>query len=137
MPKPMRTRSVTAQQVRTYLGKAEEFLDAAIAELNADRPIAATSLAIHAAMNAADAVCGTRTGQRAAGQDHDEVLRLLAEAGKDGAALRKDLRRLLPLKTKSEYEPEEVSLSTASKAVERAKRCVTLARRVVGTGSRD
>ena len=55
-------------------GKAEEYAAAAASELEAERHIAATSLAIHAAINAADAVCGSRLGQRAAGEDHDQVL---------------------------------------------------------------
>jgi len=94
---------------------------------------AATSLAIHAAINAADAVCGARMGRRAAGQDHREVLRLLKESGRDGLALEKDLRRLLALKTKAEYEPEGIPLPVALKAVERAQRCVGVARRVVAS----
>jgi hypothetical protein len=116
--------------VRTYARKAEEFARAAASELDAGRAIAATSLAIHAAINASDAVCGARLGKRSAGQDHDEVLAFLSEAGRDGAALEKELRRLLPLKTTAEYEPDEIPVSVARKAVERATRCVTVARRV-------
>lgn len=55
MPKPMRTRPVTGAQVRAYAGKAQEYADAARSELGAHRHIAATSLSIHAAINAADA----------------------------------------------------------------------------------
>jgi HEPN domain-containing protein len=124
---------VTAAQVRGYLAKAEEYAAAASNELEAGRCIAATSLAIHAAINAADAVCGSRLGERAAGQDHDQVLVLLKQAGKDGADVEKDLRRLLPLKTKAEYDPGDIPLSTASKAVDRAQRCVAVARRVLPT----
>ncbi len=113
--------------MRAYVAKAEEY--SAAAELEADHSIAATSLAIHAGINAADAVCGARLGKRAAGQDHDPVLVLLRQAGKDGAAVEKDLRRLLPLKTKAEYEPEDAPRSTAARAVERTSRCVTVARR--------
>ncbi|MEY2431496.1 MAG: hypothetical protein QOC92_1221 [Acidimicrobiaceae bacterium] len=131
VPKQARTRVAGVGQARAYAGKAEEFLAAAIAELKAGRTIAATSLAIHAGINAADALTGMRLGKRAAGQDHDEVLRLLRDAGRDGAALAKDLIRLLPMKTKAEYEPDDVSKSAATKAVERAQRCVAVARRVV------
>jgi HEPN domain len=131
VPKASRTRVVSAVHVRGYIAKAEEYLAAATTELEANRPIAATSLAIHAAINAADAVTGHRIGRRAAGQDHAEVSPLLREAGKDGAELDKDLARLLPLKTKAEYEPDEVRLSEARRAVERANRCVLVARRVV------
>lgn len=119
MPKPGRSRPVSAPQVRSYLGKAEEYFTAATSELDAGRSIAATSLAIHAAINAADAVTGQRTGRRAAGQDHDQVRPLLREAGKDGAELEKDLARLLPLKTKAEYEPDDVPVAEARRAVAR------------------
>ena len=93
---------MSAAQVRSYAAKAEEFAEAA-SDLEAGRNIAATSLAIHAGINAADAVCGARLGQRAAGEDHDQVLVLLRQAGPDGAEVERELRRLLPLKTKAEY----------------------------------
>lgn len=130
MPKTPRTRAVTAAQVRSYLAKATEYAAAAADELKADRGIAATSLAVHAGINAADVVCGARLGIRAAGKDHDQVLELLELAGKDGAVLCKELRRLLPMKTKAEYEPDNIPITAASKAVERARRCVAIAQRV-------
>jgi hypothetical protein len=119
---------VGAAQVRSYVIKAEEYAAAAASELEAGRAIAATSLAIHAAINAADAVCGVRLGKRAAGQDHDQVVHLLQDAGQDGAEVERDLRRLLPLKTKAEYEPDDIPLAEATRAVERAARCVRVAR---------
>lgn len=121
---------MSAAQVRAYAGKADEYVAAAASELEAGRCIAATSLAIHAAINAADAVCGARLGQRAAGEDHDQVLMLLRQAGKDGADIESNLRRLLPLKTKAEYEPDDVAPSVATKAVDRAQRCTAVARHV-------
>ena len=130
MPKPMRTKPVSGAQVRAYAGKAEEYADAAASELEAGRYIAATSLAIHAGINAADAVCGARLGERAAGEDHDQVLTLLRQAGPDGTKVEKELRRLLPLKTKAEYEPDDVAPGVATKAIERAQRCVAVARTV-------
>jgi hypothetical protein len=65
---------MSAAQVRSYAAKAEEFAETA------------TSLAVHAGINSADAVCGARLGQRASGDDHDQVLVLLRQAGPDGAA---------------------------------------------------
>ncbi len=130
MPERGRTRPVSAAQVRAYATKAEEFAEAAASDLEAGRNIAATSLAIHAAINSADAVCGARLGQRAAGEDHDRVLALLRQAGRDGAEVERELRRLLPLKTKTEYEPDDIAPSVAAKAVERAERCTSVARRV-------
>lgn len=111
MPRTPRTRPVTAAAVDAYLRKAEEFLEASEEELAAGRTIAATSLAIHAAINAADVVTGTRLGRRAAGQDHDQVLTLLTEAGPDGGELEKELVRLLPLKTRAEYDPDGIATS--------------------------
>jgi HEPN domain-containing protein len=122
---------VSAAQTRAYLAKAQEYLQAAEQELAENRRIAATSLAIHAAINAADAVTGARLGRRAAGQNHDEVLALLREAGPDGTDLAKDLARLLPLKAKAEYDPDDIAKATAAKAVERARRCVQVAHRAV------
>ena len=121
---------MSAAQARAYVGKAEEYLSAATAELGANRPIAATSLAVHAGINGADAVTGMRLGQRAAGQDHDEAVVLLRTAGPDGMAVAKELARLLPMKTRAEYEPDDIPKSDASKAVERARRIVEVARRI-------
>lgn len=128
--RPMRTRPVTITQMRAYADKAEEYAEAASSELKSERHIAATSLAIHAAINAADAVCGARIGQRAAGENHDLVLTLLQQAGPDGTSVAKDLRRLLSVKTKAEYEPDDIAPGVARKAVERAQRCVVVARAV-------
>jgi len=130
VPRQTRTRPVNAAQARTYVSKAEEYLSAATSELNADRPIAATSLAIHAGINAADLVTGMRLGQRAAGQDHDEALVLLRTAGPDGITVAKELGRLLLMKTRAEYEPDDIPKSDAAKAVDRARRIVEVARRI-------
>jgi hypothetical protein len=121
---------VSAAHVRSYAAKAEEFAEAAASDLKAGRNIAATSLAVHAGINSADAVCGARLGKRAASDDHDQVLVLLRQAGPDGAEVERDLRRLLPLKTKAEYDPNDIAPSVAAKAVERAQRCAAVARRV-------
>jgi len=126
----MRTKPVSGAQVRAYAGKAKEYADAAASELAAGRYIAATSLAIHAGINAADAVCGARLGEGAAGEDHDQVLTLQRQAGPDGTKVEKELRRLLPLKTKAEYEPDDVAPGEATKALERARRCAAVARTV-------
>lgn len=124
---------MSAVQVRAYAAKALEFAEAAASDLDADRKIAATSLAIHAGINSADAVCGARLGRRAGGEDHDQVLVLLRQAGPDGAEVERELRRLLPLKTKAEYEPDDIAPAVAAKAVDRARRCAVVAARVAST----
>ena len=119
-----------------YLSKSEEYLAAAERELGEGLHIAATSLAVHAGINAADAVCGIRLGRRSGGQNHDEVVGLLDTAGADGKELAKEFGRLIPLKTKAEYDPVDVSKTDAGRAVERARRCVAIARRVVNAQTR-
>jgi hypothetical protein len=133
MAKTARTKHATAAQARQYLAKAEEFLVVAAECLQASRHIAATGNAIHATMNAADAVCVSRIGQRSAGQDHAQAIDLLKLAGPDGAELARHLARLLPLKTKAEYDPDDVPRGVASRAVGTAQKAVAVARRVVAT----
>lgn len=128
MPKQLRTRRAGRAQARSYLDKAGEFLDAAHESLASGRTIAATSLAVHAAINAADAITAARLGQRAAGPDHDQVMILLDQAGAEGKAAALHLRRLLPLKARAEYDPDDVPKSAATKAVSWAQRVVGLAR---------
>jgi HEPN domain-containing protein len=131
VPRATRTRRVSAAQARIYLGKAEEFLVAARDSLEAGHSLAATSLAVHAGISAGDAICGARTGQRAAGSDHGQMVALLSQAGRDGTDAVRVLTRLMPLKNRAEYEPEEVPKATAKRAVEHAERIVQIARRLV------
>ena len=132
MPKETRTRPVTAAETRTYLGKAEEFLAAARASLADGHALAATSLAVHAAISAGDAICGARTGQRAAGADHAQAAALLGLAGREGKDAARLLARLMPLKNRAEYEPQDVPKAVAARAVDQAERIVQIARQVAG-----
>jgi hypothetical protein len=131
VPKDARTRRVTAVQARAYLGKAEEFLVAASESLQAGHSLAATSLAVHAGISASDAICGARTGQRAAGSDHGQAVALLGQAGREGKDAARLLTRLMPLKNGAEYEPQDVPKASATRAVEQAERIVQIARQVV------
>lgn len=130
MAKSLQTRPVSKAQIRSYLAKSVEFFDAASAELEAGRPIAATSLAIHAAINAADVVCGAVIGERSAGQDHQQALVLLQRCGPAGGDLARSLTRLLPLKSRAEYEPHGVTLTQADICIKRAASCRLIAEQV-------
>jgi hypothetical protein len=131
MPSEIRTRRVTAAQARTYLGKAEEFLAAARESLDAGYSMAATSLAVHAGISASDAICGARTGQRPAGGEHGQAVSLLNRAGREGTDAARILTRLMPLKNRAEYDPDDVPKAMARRAVEQADRIVGIARHVV------
>ena len=113
--------------MRSYLGKAEELLAAARQSLDAGYTLAAASLAVHAGISAGDAICGARTGQRSAGSDHAQAAALLEQAGREGKDAARLLARLLPLKNRAEYEPQDVPKSTAVRAVEQAERIVQIA----------
>ena len=80
MPRETRTRHVSPAQVRSYLSKAEEFLTVARESIDGAHTLAATSLAVHAGISACDAICGARTGQRAAGSDHGQAVAILGQA---------------------------------------------------------
>ncbi len=130
MARTTRTKTVTAAQVRQYVAKAEEFLALAEECLAAERYIAATGNAVHAGINAGDAMAGARTRQRPASRDHGHAIDLLQKAGGDGVEVARHLARLLPLKSRAEYEPDGVPRSVAAKAVDSASRAVAVARRV-------
>jgi hypothetical protein len=131
VPRATRTRRVSAAQARIYLGKAEEFLVAARDTLEAGHSLAATSLAVHAGISAGDAICGARTGQRAAGSDHGQVVALLNQAGRGhgrGAGAHSLDAAQEPRRIRARGRPEG---DGATHAVEHAERIVQIARQVV------
>lgn len=127
MPEVGRTRRVPATRATSYLAKAVEFLDAAERSLASGQYVVATSLSVHAAINAADAICIGRLGVRAASQDHGQARQLVASAGREGTIAARALARLLPLKSKAEYEPDEIPKGTAARAVTWATQIVEVA----------
>jgi HEPN domain-containing protein len=122
--------SVTTTDVRAYAAKAEEYLEAAEQDLKDGRHNAATSAAVHAGINAADAIMGALRGMRSSDTDHSRAVDLLEGSGKDGKDASKHLARLIPMKTKAEYDPGTVSRSKAESAVKSAGRLVEIARRL-------
>ena len=125
-------RSVTARRARTtrelspseapkYLSKAREFFEAAQFSLGLGNYTAATSNAIHAGMNAGDAISCALVGSVSKGEHADAPEHLKTIGDVQGARC---LRQLLPLKTPAEYDPAPVSAAQARKAVEAAKRLI-------------
>lgn len=130
VPKRSKTVSVNAADVRGYAAKAEEYLEAAEDALASGRFNAATSAAIHAGINAADAITGALRGMRSSDPDHGRAVDLLESSGKDGKDASKHLARLIPLKMKAEYDPGTVPRSKAESAVKSASRLVEIVRRL-------
>lgn len=123
--------SVATTDIRAYAAKAEEYLEAAEQDLEQGRHNAATSAAVHAGIDAADAITGALRGMRSSDADHNRAVDLLEVSGKDGRDASKHLARLIPLKTKAEYDPGTVSRSKAESAVKSASRLVEIARRLL------
>lgn len=126
-----RTRPVSKAEARLFAGKAEEFLAAAEYAASEGHNNAAAGNAVHAGISACDAILGSRTGVRSAGPDHSDVVPLIAALPDVGHEAAATLRRLLPLKTKAEYDPAPVSAADAIRAVQQASRLVALAREVL------
>ncbi|PPK93742.1 hypothetical protein CLV92_10918 [Kineococcus xinjiangensis] len=82
----------------------------------------AAALAVLSGIATADAVCCSRLGQRSRGQDHRQAVDLVASVRPDGAALAKDLRRLLDIKDQAHYAASMVSPARAAQAVDWARR---------------
>lgn len=130
VPRRSKTASLTTNDIRAYAAKAEEYLEAAEQDLEDGRYNAAASAAVHAGINAADAITGALRGLRSADADHGRAVDLLDSSGKEGKEASKYLARLIPLKTKAEYDPGTVPPSKAESAVKNATRLVEIARRL-------
>jgi hypothetical protein len=74
-----------------------------------------------------------RSGTRSAGDAHSQAVELLRACGPTDVALARDLGRRVGLMPKADCEPPDIALGTARQAVERARRRVDIARRVLAT----
>ncbi|WP_284293067.1 hypothetical protein [Luteimicrobium album] len=100
---------MSAADVRGRARSAREFLQVAQerVEIAPDGPSeiaqVAAANAVHAAIAAADAICGRSLGYHASGSDHREAVGLLRSVPGAGARLAPKLARLLSDKTEFTY----------------------------------
>ena len=110
------------------LAQADAFLAAATLVIDDDsdtaKPTVAASLAVLAAIAASDAACCARLGKRARGQAHPEAVALLATVAPHGAAMAKDLERLVARKDAVQYGVTFISAAEAARMVSWATRLV-------------
>lgn len=125
-----KTRQASPSDTRAHLSKAREYLRAATDSLALDNRVAATGNGVHAGIAAADAIAAALVGSVRAGE-HSQAAVHLEKAGTDGRQAATQLRRLLPLKTKAEYDPAPIGAGDARAAVKAAERIVVIAERVV------
>ena len=116
--------------MRQFVGKAEEWLETAEEALVNGRFTAATGTAIHAGINAVDAICGARLGERSSAEAHNEAVLMLRSIPGIGPDAANQLSRLLQKKQRAEYDPQPISASDAQASVNQAGSLVALARRV-------
>jgi len=124
---------MTRADVQFRARHATDFLETATdaLTLHPERTNVAISNAVLAGIAAADAICGHTLGQAAKGDAHDEAARLLGTTGPEAAQQVNDLRRLLALKTNSQYSPLVLTDSTATDAIRWASRLIEAMRTVL------
>ena len=129
------TRLASPAEARFHLAKAKEFVRAATDSLDLGNHIAATGNAVHAGIAAADAICAMKAGAVWKGEHSQAAAHLEASGEAEGRQAARHLRRLLPLKSKAEYEPVPVPPAEAAGAVEAARRIVAIAEQAVRSGA--
>lgn len=126
------TLPATKAHADQYLTKARQFLQAAQVSLESGSFIAATGNAVHAGINAADTIAASTVGAVWRGE-HSQSADFLDKAGAAGKQAARQLRRLLPLKTRAEYDPVPVRATEARAALVAAERLVASAEAVSAT----
>ena len=129
-----KTVQVRRAEAPLYLDKATQFLEEARSGLEASRYDATLLNAIHAAINASDAVTVALAGIRSSDPDHQRAPDLLEQvvgAGTHGRERSRQLRSLLSRKNAVEYETRKATARDARDGVERADRLVGWARELV------
>ena len=125
-------RRVARSESRKALAKASEFLEAAKADMGAERWNAAGLAAIHSAIASADAGLIATAGLRSASQDHGAAVALLeAQVPEFTGAQRRQLAGALRLKNAVAYEQRLLRQDEARTLVDHATRLARWAERIV------
>jgi hypothetical protein len=128
--KSTRTRRCNRQDAAQRHDQAKAFAEVAeLDPLSADGPTrsAAVSNAILSGIAAADAICCRRLGRHSVGDDHQQALTLLEDAGDVGRAARGHLATLLSIKNKAHYEGDDPSVAEAKRAIRAMRSILELA----------
>ena len=136
MAKPAsRTKACTRADALVRLAQAESLI--LVAELVLDdatdvaTPGVAASLAVLAGIAASDAACCAKLKLRSRGDSHHDAVAILETVAPHGAAMAKDLKRLIDRKDDSHYGLAFISAGEATKMVAWASRLTATARTVV------
>lgn len=133
----MRTRKQPREDALAYLSMAEELMGVSARAAADGLTRAPGIIAIHAAISAADGVCTRVLGERYAGQDHGEAAELLETTRVPGVVDKvKQLRAIVAVKSRFEYEARPPSAAESEELVKRAERFVKWAGTVIRGPSR-
>ena len=131
------TSAQNLNYARRYLQKAEEYLASAHDNFDLDRTTPAAGDAIHAGINAKDAIVMTLTGNTGKAKDHAKSARELGialGARPEAATAEKALRELVSMKAEVEYGVAILGLSKVEPLLRRAQTLTDLANRIVRQG---
>lgn len=129
------TVPATIADAEVLLAKAQEFSRSADDALREERFATTTLNAVHAGILAADAISAVRAKVVWKGEHGGAPAHLSRAAGEDGKQAANQLRRLLPLKNRTEYEAITITAQQASSAALAAQRIVTIAARCVSSAT--
>ncbi|MHB8585189.1 MAG: hypothetical protein ACYDDF_05055 [Thermoplasmatota archaeon] len=115
----MRTTKEGPHKAKIFWQKSQRFATAA---RSATEPDPIVSLAINAIINLADALCVQHAGERSAGDNHHDALKILARLetldAKTRDAVGKRLAALLSMKSLAQYEGELLTTKHAKDAIQ-------------------
>jgi len=122
---------------KRYLQKAEEYLASAQDNFDLERATPSAGDAIHAGINAKDAIVTMLTGATSKAKDHARSageLRAALGARPEAASAEKALRELIIVKGDVEYGTTLITLAKAGPLVRRAGSLLDLAKQIVRPG---
>ena len=128
------TSGESRNHARSYLHKAQEYLDSAQDNLDLERATPAAGDAIHSGISAKDAVVTVLTGETSKAKDHAKAAKELRQAlgtHSDAASAEKAFRELISMKGEVEYGTTLITLAKAKPLVRRAEFLVNLAKGLV------
>ena len=128
--KSSRTQPCGPQDAAQRFDQAKAFATLAALDPESDEGptrSAAVSNAVLAGIAAADSICCRRLGRHAAGDDHQQSLGLVEEAGDVGREARRHLETLLSIKHKAQYEEVNPTFTEARRAIRAMRSILQLA----------
>lgn len=125
MAKRRGRKSVDRSRYREYLNVAEHFYQAGKDSFELEYHTAAGVLVVHSAIAYADALCIKLSGQRSAGENHEDVIAILESVVADSDDKKKaiqQLRRIIEEKTLISYSGELYTASGVGELMKRLER---------------